>query len=66
MQVIQIPTISHEDRAETNDSKVLELQETLRKLFPKVHHYLDLKIINKYSSLFKWEGQGMLRGVAEY
>lgn len=55
-QVIQIQTISYEDAA-SNLTTFEEFHTALRKFFPLCHRYMDVKVINKHSLLYKWEGQ---------
>ena len=55
-QALQIKTISHNDPAQNDMSKLIEFRDFLEKSFPLVHQKLQREVINDYSLLYKWQG----------
>ena len=55
-QALQIPTVSHQDRAKIDTARYLEFHTFLEKNYPLVHQKLERRVINNYSLLYKWQG----------
>ncbi len=56
-QVIQIPAITLMDPNEMDWNRFVEFREKLKELFPKVHEYGELTIINEYSLVYYFKGR---------
>jgi carboxypeptidase PM20D1 len=52
---IQIPTISHPDRADTTN--MIRFLSYLEEQFPNVHTELERELVNKLSVVYKWKSE---------
>ncbi len=55
-EAIKIKTISHEEPAQNDRSKWLELHRQLEKDFPRLHAALKREVLDGYSLLYTWPG----------
>ncbi|MBI2422586.1 MAG: M20 family peptidase [Candidatus Hydrogenedentes bacterium] len=53
---VQIPTISHQDRAALDPNAFLAFHRYLETHFPRVHATLQREAVNTYSLLYTWPG----------
>ena len=56
-EAIRFQTISHQDLADDDVEEWLALHNWLERTYPIIHRVLKREIINKYSLLYRWEGQ---------
>ncbi|WP_020529433.1 M20 family peptidase [Flexithrix dorotheae] len=56
-RAIQFPTISFEDPNDFDSIPFLAFHQFLSEAYPLADSLLEKKVINKYSLLYKWEGQ---------
>lgn len=56
-EAISYRTISYEDKADFDSTQFIKFNEFLLKSYPVLHERCEHKTFNKYSHLFKWEGQ---------
>jgi carboxypeptidase PM20D1 len=58
---IRFPTISYTDSNKTDWSAFAQMQQMLRRNFPRVHAALDCKVIGGHSLLYTWQGSDTTR-----
>lgn len=58
-QAISFRTISYKDKTDFDSSQFIKFNEFLLKSYPLLHEKCEHKTFNKYSHLFKWEGQNV-------
>lgn len=57
-RMVQVPTVSHHDDAQTDFSAFEQLHELLAELYPLVHKHLRREVIGKANLLYHWQGTG--------
>lgn len=55
--VVQIETISHEDRTQNVTANFKALHSQLVKMFPQVHAVLSREVLDNFSLLYTWQGK---------
>lgn len=55
--LIQIPTTSHLDEADTQWPQFVAFRDALATRYPKLHDVLDLELVDGHSLLFRWKGR---------
>lgn len=55
-QMVQIPTVSHHDDAQTDFGAFEELHRLLERLYPLVHRHLRREVIDRANLLYHWKG----------
>jgi carboxypeptidase PM20D1 len=56
-QAVQVATISHMEASALDPAAFRAMHALLKRLYPGVHHRLELEIVSDYSLLFTWRGR---------